>query len=179
MDERRRLTEGATLFSHSGASVAGIVGLPRQAALTIHPSPPKCRRATRGQLSKTPSIFLDGRYSSNGPRRPPPKTAQAARSGVSQFAEAKNPPPRCRGFPLASRRHPETWSSWISRLAASSVRTNDGNLPGSLTWKFGCLRSGMYRGVRAAGLGASASRVRSIRPRCEFHHRYDRTIGEE
>jgi hypothetical protein len=40
------------------------------------------------------------------------------------MCKSEEPTPSLLRVPLASRRHPETWSSWISRLAASPVRTN-------------------------------------------------------
>ena len=81
--------------------------------------------------------FLDGRYSSTAHAILPPKNSAGRTIRRLAICGSEKPTPSLpRGFPLASRRHPEARSSWISRLADSfgadeSTVTFRDRLPGN------------------------------------------------
>ena len=91
---------------------------------------------------------------------------------VSQFAEAK-PTPSLLRVSTCQWRHPEN-SIKLNQSASGNGRCGCIQSVGVIAYLEipVSLRSGMYRGVRAAGSHASASRWRSVRPKCEFRHRY-------
>jgi hypothetical protein len=74
----------------------------------------------------------------NGPRHHP-RGRRGPHGPASRNVQEQEPTPSLLRVPLASRRHPETWSSWICRLPASPVRTN-ARQPSVIAYlEFGCL----------------------------------------
>jgi hypothetical protein len=83
-----------------------------------------CRASLGGQPGRlSPRVYTNSAFV-NGPRLLPRRRRGPYGPASRSVQKWRTRPPHGCGFPLASRRHPETWSSWIRRLAASPVRTN-------------------------------------------------------
>jgi hypothetical protein len=114
-------TETTALFLHLYE-----LGLDRRAAASgsLDDRSTVAQNADRGGASsprKHPA-FLRWLQFVSGPRHPPPDSAGRTIRRLA-ICKAKTHPLVAAGSTCQSR-HPETWSSWISRLARLSVRTN-------------------------------------------------------